>query len=261
MSTDPIRSITYNVLRCTGWNRRFDQAKRPQPERPLVPDQMTAALGAYKPDIITLSEAPDPGITHGMAAQLGMKCVHFDSPAGFPGALLTRFEIVDHVNCPTPTGYRPDGLFTRHWGKVTLRTPGGSTLVVYTTHLYPGREPEDRAIRQREQAMLLDAVRLDLIAERDILLQGDLNHLPDDPEIGNWRDAWLVDTYTGPAADGFTVEADRRVARIDYILLGGPIVERPRKARTLAEGPFVVDPEDEAGFALSDHVPFMVDIG
>ncbi len=76
-----------------------------------------------------------------------MKYVYFPSGQNWPGALLTRFEIVRSKNCPVVGSERPKELFTRHWGMAEVRWPNGQTLIVHSAHLRPGAEPE---IRQRE---------------------------------------------------------------------------------------------------------------
>ena len=56
-----------------------------------------------------------------IADRLGMKYVYFPSGQNWPGALLTRFEIVGSKNCPVVGGERPKDLFTRHWGMAEVR--------------------------------------------------------------------------------------------------------------------------------------------
>jgi endonuclease/exonuclease/phosphatase family metal-dependent hydrolase len=165
-----LRTIAYNVLQCTGFP---PEAREPSA---CAPERYAAALAAYAPDLVTLCEAPDAGTVDALAGALRMTAIRFESPLRWPGALLTRLEIVEAANCPLP-GPRPEALFTRHWGRAVLRRPDRSELVVHSAHLHPG----DAEVREREVLAILEAMRDDLLAGRDVVLQGDLNHRPDMP--------------------------------------------------------------------------------
>ena len=79
-----------------------------------------------------------------IAEQMGMRYTYFAPgissfkgyPIGFPGAIITRYEIVEAENCPLIQGSRPDDLFTRHWGRAVLRTDT-EQLAFFSGHLHP----------------------------------------------------------------------------------------------------------------------------
>ena len=100
----------------------------------------------------------------------------------------------------------------------------------------------------------------DVKAGQSILLQGDLNHVPDGPEYKRWRRAKLTDAF---AAKGvgieFTSRANKPGIRIDYVWTHGPIARRLVECRVLFEGAFRTNPEDPMSFALSDHLPVMAE--
>lgn len=181
-----------------------------------------------------------------------MSHVFFPSGGQWPGALLTRFEIVDSANVPLLRGPRPDDLFTRHWGKAVVQGPGEASIVVHSLHLHPN----DTAIRQREIAAVLDSTEADVGAGRSVLVLGDLNHTPATPEYDMWIDSGWVDTFaeTGEG-DGYTIRADNPDRRIDYVLANGLIGKLVVESRPLFEGAFRAHPDDPKSFALSDHLP------
>ena len=65
-----------------------------------MPKRLADELALYEPDIINFSESPEEAVVKEIADRLGMNNVVFPSGQNWPGALLTRFEIVDSKNCP-----------------------------------------------------------------------------------------------------------------------------------------------------------------
>jgi endonuclease/exonuclease/phosphatase family metal-dependent hydrolase len=254
-----LRTITYNVLACMGYRSRKDERKSYRPDIPR--EQMTTRfaleLGLYRPDIVSFQESPGEQVVADIAEKLGMHhhCF-FPSGEAWPGAVMSRYRIVECRNCPLVSfEKRPDELFTRHWGRAVLETPAGE-LVVYSAHLFPGGGSAGR--REPEVSEMLKVMAPDIEANRSMLLQGDLNHRPDGPEYRRWVEAGLVDTF---AAKGIgqphTIPSDDVQARIDYIWAHGPIAGRLQECRVLYEGAFRTNPDDPGSVALSDHVPVM----
>lgn len=246
----PLRVIAYNVYGCTGWPRDRDLAKKAK-AKGQMPDRFARELALYDPDIINFSESPDESIVKQIAKRLGMNSVRFPSGGNWPGTLLTRFEILDSENVPID-GERPDDLFTRHWGRATVRLPGGEPLIVHSAHLHPSKS----GIRQREIAEMLKAMKSDLKAGRSMLLMGDLNHAPDEPEYKMWTETDWGDTFARAGnGKGLTIKADTPTRRIDYVMAAGPIAKQTVESRPLFEGAFRTNPSDPKSFALSDHLP------
>src|SRR5690554_1297209 len=84
-----LRVIAYNVYKCAGWPA--DKVK----ERNRIPDLLVQELEQYEPDIINFSESPDEEIVKEIAKKLNMNYVWFPSAGNWPGAILTRLEIID----------------------------------------------------------------------------------------------------------------------------------------------------------------------
>ena len=92
---------------------------------------------------------------------------------------------------------------------------GGERLNVIATHLHHPRDGGGERVPQVQA--LLDYWAG---AGKTVLL-GDLNALPDEPEIALLRDAGLVDAFDAAGAEppGYTAPSDDPQRRIDYIWL------------------------------------------
>lgn len=248
---EPLRVIAYNVYGCTGW-----PSNRPRAKQAVMKGQMAKRLAMelalYEPDIINFSESPSEGIVKEVAGLLGMNHVRFLSGGNWPGTLMSRFEITGSENAPT-LGDRPKELFTRHWGRATVKLPSGDPLIVHSAHLYPTADP---TIRLREIRAMIDSMKSDLAALRSMLLIGDLNHGPDTDEYKIWMEAGWVDTFAivGKGV-GPTIRADIPKWRIDYVMAAGVIADQVIESRPLFEGAFRLNVADQESFALSDHLP------
>ena len=94
---------------------------------------------------------------------------------------------------------------------------------------------------------------------RDMILQGDLNHLPDGPEYQRWVNAGLIDSIAakGTGENRFSINSIAPTKYIDYIWSHGTLSERLKECRVLFEGAFRTNPDDPKSFALSDHIPVL----
>ncbi len=253
----PLRVMAYNVYVAKGWPDDRPLARQAVRQGQMA-RRLAQELALYQPDVICLSESPSEAITKQMAAHLDMHHVRFPSGGNWPGTLLSRFEIADSAN--VPLGHeRPPELFTRHWGRGTLRLADGQSLVVHSVHLHPAADP---AIRLKEVRAMLASMQADLQANRPMLLIGDLNHETDADEYRLWKDAGWVDTFAqvGQGA-GLTFRADKPYKRIDYVLAAGPLAETVVESRPLFQGAFRLNLADEHAFALSDHLPHLAVFG
>ncbi len=251
-SDNGLLTVTYNVMRGFGWPE-WNARQNLGDASAKVPALIADALAARKPDLITLCEAPDEPMVRRMAERLGMRYVFFPSSEDWPGAVLTRFPIIEQANCPMAGGSRPPRLFTRHWGRVVLNSPLGK-LVVHSAHLYPMYNN----IRELEATELLKVIQSEMKAGHSVLLQGDLNHAPTMSPYSRCVDAGLVDTQAAVGnGSQTTYPANMPRTRIDYIFAAGPIARQIKTCRVLFERPFRTDPAQWQSYALSDHLPVM----
>lgn len=247
-----LRVIAYNVFKCTGWPNNRTLAQKATKSGQMA-ERFALELALYEPDVINFSESPEETVVREIAERLGMNYVYFPSGQNWPGALLTRFEIIGSENCPVVGGERPKELFTRHWGMAEIRLPDELTLVVHSAHLRPGAEPD---IRQREIAEMLRSMKSDLEMGKPMLLVGDLNHSPQQPEYEKWRQGGWVDTFAQVGkGEGFTIKADLPKWRIDYVWATGPIAKKVVESKPLYQGAFRLNLADPQSVALSDHLP------
>lgn len=260
-ASNSLRVISYNILACTGW-----PADRPLAQRAMADKQitrrLTLELALYDPHVVTFSESPSEELTKEIASLLGMNHVRFPSGEDWPGTLLSKFDVIESQNAPYAAGAKREAdLFTRHWGRATLKLPSGNPLVVHSAHLYPFPDP---AVRLREIDAMLAAMRGDLDAGRPMLLMGDLNHRPLPPEYARWQAAGWTDTFAAVCKsdasaaakdEGLTFSAAAPKVRIDYIWAAGPLAKQIKSSRPLFQGAFRTNPADPESFALSDHLP------
>lgn len=249
-----LRVIAYNVYKCAGW-----PSNRPLAQQAVklgqMPKRLADELALYEPDIINFSESPDESMVQEIAERLGMRYVFFSSGQNWPGALLTRFEMIRWKNCPIVGRERPKDLFTRHWGMAEIRLHDGQTVIVHSAHLRPGAEPE---IRQREVSEMLRTMKPDLQSGRPMLLIGDLNHSPEQPEYEMWKQGGWIDTFAEAGeGTGATIKADLPKWRIDYVWAAGSIADHVVESRPLYQGAFRLNTSDPQSVALSDHLPQM----
>lgn len=247
----PLRVIAYNIYKCTGWPDQRHLAQQAVAKGQMA-KRLAMELALHEPDIINFSESPSEELTKEVAELLGMNHVRFPSGGNWPGTLLSKFEIIDSQNAPI-NGERPKELFTRHWGRATVKLPNGDPLIVHSAHLYPTADP---TVRLKEIRAMIESMKPDLDAGRSMLLIGDLNHGPDTEEYKLWIDAGWVDTFAKVGTgEGPTIKADIPKWRIDYVMAAGQIAKRVVESRPLFEGAFRLNINDEESFALSDHLP------
>lgn len=250
-----LRVIAYNVYGCTGWPRDHKMAKKAN-SKGQIPLRFAQELALYDPDIINFSESPEESVVREIAKQLDMDYVRFPSAGDWPGTLLSRFEIVNSENVPVVNGKRPEELFTRHWGKATVRLSSGDSISVHSIHLYPHDNPEARDIREREITKILESMEEDFRKNNSVLVLGDLNHTPSMRGYKQWIASGWTDTFDEAGkGKGLTINADEPQRRIDYVLAHGPIAKQAIESRPLFEGAFRTNPSDSNSFALSDHLP------
>ncbi|MCH8823563.1 MAG: endonuclease/exonuclease/phosphatase family protein [Planctomycetes bacterium] len=254
LSTTALRTITYNILACRGFKLTDDNRAILSKARKQIPARIALELALYEPDIVTFQESPAKSVVADIANRMGMNHTYFRG--GFPGAVISRFEITESTNKPLAPGTDPDdvkGLFTRHWGRAVLKTDDDD-LVVYSVHMHPG-QPD---IREKEVTQMLAAMDADLTSNRSIILQGDLNHTPDGPEYQRWVEAGLRDAFAAKGTgDGFSIPSTEPRKKIDYVWAHGPLADRLTECSVLFEGDFRTNPQDPKSFALSDHIPVL----
>jgi endonuclease/exonuclease/phosphatase family metal-dependent hydrolase len=96
----------------------------------------------------------------------------------------------------------------------------------------------------------------DLEAGRSMLLIGDLNHSPEQPEYEMWKKGGWVDAFTEVGkGNGATIKADLPKWRIDYVWASGSIAKHVVESKPLYQGAFRLNIADQQSFALSDHLP------
>lgn len=256
------RTISYNVLAFRGFPDTRRTHERISESLDKHPELTAKALMAFSPDMVTLQEGPSEDSVARFAKELGMNYAYFPGgwkgnlkyPGGFPGAVVTRFEIEESKNRPSAGEPHDEALFTRHLGYAKLGTPFG-ILHVVSTHFHAN----EHEIRMQETAAIIDFIET-LRGSGSILLQGDLNHRPEDPEYSLLAGAGLVDIgKVMGIGDTPTSSSIRPRSRIDYIWSTPDLAGRAQSAMVLNKPPFVPETDVPSSYALSDHLPVMAE--
>lgn len=248
-----IITISYNVYQFKGYPKTGDTQFILKDMEEQMPGRIALELALYKPNIITFQEAPEENKVKKVADMLGMNYVYFDG--GFPGALLTKFDILASQNCPLVSVSSKGDLFSRHWGKATLQA-ADEQLIVYSAHLHPS----DDDIRAREVSEVLEVIRKDNQSGQNAIFQGDLNHEPIQEEYQRWVKAGLIDCYARKGVEQqYTIKSTFPNRRVDYVWTNETMAKRLLRCRVLFEGGFRTNPMDERSVALSDHLPVMAE--
>ncbi|MEV4164679.1 endonuclease/exonuclease/phosphatase family protein [Nonomuraea dietziae] len=200
-------------------------------------DDITAWAATSRPDVVLLSEVDRGWLLNGghddldrIARGLGLRA--YFAPAAdqvWGDALLTNLPVRQVVSRPLGKHGYPTGA----QAQTAVIEVGGSEVGIVNTHLQspPGQAPEVAAL-----------VR-DLSAggRRPVVLAGDLNTRPGDPEMRVLESAGLSDPLIA-LGNPATSPADAPVERIDHVLVTGGVR---------------VESADVPRLPYSDHLPVM----
>jgi len=129
-------------------------------------------------------------------------------------ALLSRFPVLEQRNVRLP---KADGGEEQRGLLEAVLLVRGHRIRVLNTHL----QFDSARARRLQAARIREAV---LASAEPVVLTGDLNTLPGDPELAPLTEV-LVDAHAvAGSGDGHTFPAPRPTLRIDYVLVGAPLV-------------------------------------
>jgi endonuclease/exonuclease/phosphatase family metal-dependent hydrolase len=198
--TGEIRLVNYNVRGAVAIDGR------------LSPDDIAAEIASSDPDIVVLEEVARGWAIHGtmdllahLERELDMTSVYV--PAAdrqFGNAILSRLPMTEIAAETLPR----DGTQDRSYVWVAIETPTGEINVV-------GTHTQTRSTAQI--TALLDAVG----TATPLVLAGDLNVHPDDPEITLFTDAGLIDVVgsTGDPCQTTSSEPTSDCDRPDWVFI------------------------------------------
>ncbi|GII60496.1 hypothetical protein Skr01_05810 [Sphaerisporangium krabiense] len=209
-------------------------------------DAIAAWARTRNPDVVLLSEVDRGWLLNGghdglarVAAGLGMTYRFAPAADGLWGdAILTSLPLRGSESFPLGRHGHPTGA----QAQASVVVVGGAEVGILNTHLQApaGQAPEAAALARRlAEGRIPAAVPA---RPRPVLLTGDLNTTPADPEMAVLTGAGLTDPLTA-FGDPPTSPADDPVKRIDHVLLGRGL------SVVTAEVPRV---------PFSDHLPVVV---
>lgn len=219
----PVRVMTLNLHNGFATDGRLDL------------EALARVIEAEDPDIVALQEVSRGWVINGTVDSLGWLVNRLGMPAIYGptagplwgNALLTRLPVDQSESVPLPTS---DLLLQRGYIRAIVDLGGNESLDVVATHYH--HLDDGGPIRVLESEALLRA--LDDVSS--VVVMGDLNGRPGDPEIEMLRDAGLVEVLqVAGVTPGYTYSSDEPFERIDYIWtspdLAGPSPVPPTDVR------------------------------
>ncbi len=206
-SPEPAPSVS-NAVRLVSYNARGAVDTDGQ----LAPDRIVAEIVSSDPDIVVLQEAARGWPIHGtmdlvayLQRHLEMDYVYVSAADGqFGNAIFSRLPATEIASGQLPK----DGSQHRGYTVVRIET-GVGDLVVAGTHIHS---------RSRVQVTaLLEAID----ATARLVVAGDMNIAPDDPEVELFTDAGLVDVIgaTGDPCRTTSAEPASECDRPDWVFV------------------------------------------
>lgn len=242
--------LTHNVLAFSG---------HPKETHEIDTTILRKAISYYKGknvDMLVLQECPSEKYIKILADSLDFNFTFFRGkysgsntyPYGFPGCIMSKYEIVDTFDLNTTKVEVQDAVFQRHLGSVVLKTPMGLIQLI-GLHLCANWGGEFReGTRLRELDVLLKAVpKCDSCVAH--IVAGDFNSKPGSNPYLKMNDFGFVDTHQGIGAP--TVPVPSSENRIDYIFMNK--ASKLRYSTEAIRVPYYPDLE----LYLSDHQPCM----
>jgi endonuclease/exonuclease/phosphatase family metal-dependent hydrolase len=205
----PVRVMTYNLH--NGFNTKGK----------LNMEEIAQVIESNNPDIVALQEVSRGWVVSGrvdmlawLSQRLHMPYIFGPTADPFWGnAILSRYPILAYSREELP----PRDLFILRGFIVALIDLGdGQQIKVIDTHFHHLEGQSD--IRQLQSKAILDFINS--IENNNIVLSGDLNAEPFDPEITMLYQALLIDAARKMDPElAYTFASDNPRQRIDYILV------------------------------------------
>lgn len=208
-----VRVMSYNLHQGFGLDGRLDLA------------ELAEVIEAEGADVVALQEVSRGWVIDGAVDMLVWLSQRLDmvyewGPAAdslWGNAVLSRYPLSGNETRPMPNN---DELrLKRSFTSVNVDVGGGRTLTVIGTHLSHG--DANGAQRVPQVNAIVDFIG----GMKAVVLMGDMNARPDDPEMAGLREAGLQDAFvaSGAPGDGYTSRPDNPVKRIDYIWLSNDL--------------------------------------
>jgi endonuclease/exonuclease/phosphatase family metal-dependent hydrolase len=212
----PVTIMTYNLH--NGFNTKGK----------LNLEEIAQVIESNNPDIVALQEVSRGWVVSGRADMLQWLSQRLNMPYVFGptadlfwgNAILSRYPILAYSRYELP----PSDLFISRGFIVALINLGkGREIKIINTHFHHLEGQTE--IRQLQSGAIITFINS--IDDNNIILLGDLNAEPSDPEITMLYQARFIDTvkYLDPQI-AYTFASDNPQERIDYILVSSDLRSR-----------------------------------
>jgi endonuclease/exonuclease/phosphatase family metal-dependent hydrolase len=194
-----------------------------------------------------------------------MHVVTFPSPMRWPGHLLSRYPVCKSGLLSPPGHVTPvaSAPYSRSAGVALLAPCDAGRLQIYALHLHP----HDRALRDREAAVLDDVLEREA-SDDDTIVLGDFNCAPAETihqvltARGFVNAVASVDGRLSPTRQ-LEVGGSRPAAErtVDHIYVSAALATSLHSAKVIGVGRFALDTRiGTDAWAHSDHLPVVAEL-
>jgi|GEM_PF-1194145 len=252
-----VRICTYNVLGFQGWPEAAAAGELGARGTARHLDYFAGVLGELGCDVLGVQEGWSFAFLDRLAAAMGAHVAKFATPTSFPGAIFTRFPILEQRDFTVrlPSGDVP---FSRSAGAALLDVRGTPVWVV-TIHAHPTREE----LRRMEANVLAQRVDELLAVSENVIVLGDFNSQP-----GGVIHQVLVergflnamDLAGGGVEPTMTTLQGAGTITIDHIYVSPALAGSVRSSRVVSDPGFRMGAGASRTWVNSDHLPVTADL-
>ena len=254
-----MRLGTYNVLGLTGYPSATAKADLNGPDSPETVAHFAAVFRALDCDVLALQEGVASPQVQRIGRELGMSLATFPSPENWPGHVLSSYPIFESRVYSHMTPSAVTEPFSRCAGETLLLLPNAESLCLIVVHLHPS----DRALRDREAALLHEKLPELLALASHVAVVGDFNCTVDENLHKTLHQADFVNAmeHAGHGIHATMDTAGIKPQFIDHIYLSSSLIPYVQGARVVRDPGFRHDAPLPAGkWSHSDHLPVVVDL-
>ena len=256
-----MRIGTYNVYKFDGYPKEIADQSLGGPESTERIDHFVRVFEELDCDVLALQEGGvSPGMMQELAKRLGRDLVTVPSPLRWPGQILTRYPVLESRTFSHFSHREPVPPLSRCAGAARLHVDVDQRMWVFVLHLHP----TDKALREREAAIIDERVRELLREESSMVVLGDFNC--DTSEVIHELLAKQGFVNAMERAGGGlkpTIDTAGKSKKhfIDHIYVSPALVDRLTRAWVVNSKGFRHDEPREPGqWDHSDHLPVVCEL-
>lgn len=215
---DTINILSHNVLAFSGHPKKTHEIDS------AILEEAISYYKSKRPDILILQECPPEKYVSVLADSLNFNYLFFKTkssgsdvyPYGFPGCIMTRYQIVESFDLNAEKLDIPDSICQRHMGNALVETPLG-LIQLTALHLCANWGKRFRENTRMEELHVLFNDLPEYESCLAHIIAGDFNSQPSSKPIQVMLAEGFIDTHKD--LNDPTVPVPNSTRRIDYIFL------------------------------------------